>query len=81
MGKAVLVEVNCGAYSNNLLKLTQIGDMPIRVSAHRSLNYAKGVVRFRQAAQDLTNEDLARDLNMSRRNHDQPRWKMPAGLP
>ena len=41
---------------NNLLKLTQIGDMPVRVSAHRSLNYAKGVVRFRQAAQDLTNE-------------------------
>ena len=75
MGKAVLVEVNCGAYSNNLLKLTQIGDMPIRVSAHRSLNYAKGVVRFRQAAQDLTNEDLARDLNMSRRNRDQPQVK------
>ena len=72
MGKAVLVEVNCGAYSNNLLKLTQIGDMPVRVSAHRSLNYAKGVVRFRQAAQDLSNEDLARDLNMSRRNRDQP---------
>ena len=55
MDKAVLVEVNCGAYSNNLLKLTQIGYMPVRVSAHRSLNYAKGVVRFHQAAQDLTN--------------------------
>ena len=75
MGKAVLVEVNCAAYSNNLLKLTQIGYMPVRVSAHQSLNYAKGVVRFRQAAQDLTNEDLARDLNMSRRNHDQPQVK------
>ena len=75
MSKAVLVEVNCGAYSNNLLKLTQIGDMPIRVSAHRSLNYAKGVVRFRQTSQDLTNEDLARDLNMSRRNRDQPQVK------
>ena len=75
MGKAVLVEVNCGAYSKNLLKLTQIGDMPIRVSAHQSLNYAKGVVRFRQAAQDLTKEDLARDLNMSRRNRDQPQVK------
>ena len=75
MGKAVLVEVNCGAYSNNLLKLTQIGDMPVRVSAHRSLNYAKGMVRFRQAAQDLTNEDLARDLNMSRHNREQPQVK------
>ena len=38
MGKTVLVEVNCRAYSNNLLKRTQIGDMPVRVSAHRSLN-------------------------------------------
>ena len=43
--------------------------------AHRSLNYAKGVVRFRQAAQDLTNEDLARDLNASRRNRNQPQVK------
>ena len=75
MGKAVLVEANCGAYSNNLSKLTQIGDMPVRVSAHRSLNYAKGVVRFRQAAQDLTNEDIVRDLNMSRRNRDQAQVK------
>ena len=75
MGKAVLVEVNCGAYSNNLLKLTQIGNMPDMVPAHRNLNYAKGLVRFRQAAQDLTNEDPARDLNMSRRSRDQPQVK------
>ena len=75
MGKSVLVEVNYEAYSTNLLKLTQIGGMPVRVSAHRSLNYAKGVVRFRQAAQDLTNEDLARDLNASRRNRNQPQVK------
>ena len=75
MGKSVLVEVNYEAYSTNLLKLTQIGGMPVRISAHRSLNYAKGVVRFRQAAQDLTNEDLARDLNASRRNRNQPQVK------
>ena len=75
MGKAVLVEVNYEAYSTNLLKLTQIGDMPVRVSAHQSLNYAKGMVKFGQAAQDLTNEDLARDLNVSRRNRDQPQVK------
>ena len=75
MGKSVLVEVNYEAYSTNLLKLNQIGDMPVRVSAHWSLNYTKGVVRFQQAAQDLANEDLAGDLNMSRRNHDQPQVK------
>ena len=72
MGKAVLVEVNCGAYSTNLLKLTQIDDTPVRVLAHRSLNYAKGMVRFCQAAQDLTNQDLARDLNVKAQ-----RWPAP----
>ena len=70
MGRSVLVEVNHEAYFTNLMKLNQIDDMPVKVSAHRSLNYAKGVVKFRQAAEGLTNEDLARDLNMSRRNHD-----------
>ena len=75
MGRSVLVEVNHEAYFTNLMKLNQVDDMPVRVSAHRSLNYAKGVVRFRQATEGLTNEDLARDLNMSRRNHDLPQVK------
>ena len=57
------------------MKLNQIGDMPVKVSAHRSLNYAKGVVRFKQAAEGLTNEELARDLNMSWRNNDSPQVK------
>ena len=72
MGRALPVEVNHEAYSTNLLKLDKIGDMPVRVSAHRSLNYSKGVVRFKQAATDLTNEDMARDLNTSQRNKDIP---------
>ena len=72
MGWALLVEVNHEAYSTNLLKLDKIGDMPVRVSAHRSLNYSKGVVRFKQAATDLTNEDMARDLNTSQQNRDIP---------
>ena len=75
MGRSVLVEVNHEAYFTNLMKLNQIGDIPVKVSAHRSLNYAKGVVRFRQATECLTNEDLARDLNMSRCNHDLPQVK------
>ena len=70
MGKLVLVEVNHEAYFTN-----QIGDMPVKVSFHRSLNYAKGVVRFKQAAEGLTNEELARDLNMSWRNNDSPQVK------
>ena len=72
MDRALLVEVNHEAYSTNLLKLTKIGDMPVRVSARRSLNFCKGVVRFKQAATDLTNEDLVRDLNMSWRNKEPP---------
>ena len=72
MGRALLVEFNHEAYSTNLLKLTKIGDMPVRVSAHRSLNFCKGVVRFKQVATDLTNEDLVRDLNMSWSNKDSP---------
>ena len=72
MGRALLVEVKHEAHSANLLKLDQISDMAVKVSAHRSLNFSKGVVRFRQAAEDLTNEELANDLNMSRRNKDLP---------
>ena len=75
MGKLVLVEVTHEAYFTNLMKLNQIGDMPVKVSAHRSLNYAKGVVRFKQAAEGLTNEELARYLNMSWRNNESPQVK------
>ena len=75
MGKCLLVEANHEAYSTNLLKLTQIGDMPVKVSAHLSLNYAKGVVRFKEAAEGLTNEELTRDINMSWRNNESPQVK------
>ena len=40
MGRALLVEVYHKAYSTNLPKLDKIGDTPVRVSAHRSLNYS-----------------------------------------
>ena len=72
MCRAVLVEVNHETYSTNPLKLTKISDMPVRVSAHRSLNFCKRVIRLKQAATDLINEDLVRDLNMSWRNKDTP---------
>ena len=71
MGRALLVE----AYSTNLLQLDKIGDMPVRVSAHQSLNYSKGVVRFKQAATYPTNEDMARDMNTSQQNRDIPQQR------
>ena len=47
MGQALLVEVKQEAHFINLLKLAQISDIPVRVSAHYSPNFFKGVVRFR----------------------------------
>ena len=38
MGSALLVEVSHEAYARNLQKLTQIGEVPVKVSPHRSLN-------------------------------------------
>ena len=72
MGRALLVEVKHKSHSTNLLSLTKIGDMNVRVSAHRNLNFSKGVVRFRQAAEDLTIEELMNDINHSQRNKDLP---------
>ena len=66
--RGILIEVKHEAYSINLLKLVKIGDMP----AHQSLNFSKWIVRFKEAATDLSNEDLARDLNTSLHNRDIP---------
>ena len=44
-GGQVLVEVDKKSYSDNLLRSTKLVDCPIRVSAHRSLNQARGVMR------------------------------------
>ena len=37
MGRVLQVETTCEAYSTNLLKMTKIGETPVRVSPHRSL--------------------------------------------
>ena len=78
MGRALLVEVNHEAYSTNLLKLDKI-DMPVRVSAHRILNFSKGVVRFKQAATDLTNEDMAETWTCHGGIETYLKWERQAG--
>ena len=54
----LLVQTNNKKYSEMLLGMTSLADVPVKVSPHRSLNSCKGVVRSR---------DLARQYQ--RRNH------------
>lgn len=46
----ILVQTTNKSYSESLLKLTNLADVPVRCTAHRTLNSSKGVVRCR----DLT---------------------------
>ena len=43
----LLVEVVQRSHSTNLLRSTELANIPIKVSPHRSLNYRKGVIRCR----------------------------------
>ena len=72
MGPALLVEVSYEAYAHNLLKLTQIGELPVKVAPHRSMNSRKGVVKFGRAANGMSNEEVKDALNSSPRNRDMP---------
>lgn len=44
----LLVEVNDAIQTTNLLKMTTIGDNPVSVSTHRSLNTTRGVVSIEE---------------------------------
>ena len=72
MGAALLVEVAHRAYAHNLLSITQIGQVPVKVSPHRSLNSRKGVAKFGRAASGMSNEEVKDALNSSPRNRDIP---------
>ena len=72
MGPALLVEVSHEAYAHNLLKVTQIGELPVKVSPHRSMNSRKGVVKFGRAANGMSNDEVKDALNSSPRNRDMP---------
>jgi len=41
----ILIEVDREGQSKNLLKLTELCTVPVKVSAHRTLNSSKGVIR------------------------------------
>ena len=72
MGSALLVEVSHEAYARNLQKLTQIGEVPVKFSPHRSLNTRKGVAKFGRAAIGMSNEEVKDAINSSPRNRGIP---------
>ena len=72
MGSALLVEVSHEAYARNLQKLTQIGEVPVKVAPHRSLNTRKGVAKFGRAAIGMSNEEVKDAINSSPRNRGIP---------
>nr|KAG5688746.1 hypothetical protein BaRGS_002070 [Batillaria attramentaria] len=57
----LLVECKRKAHSNSLLQLQKIGDYPVTVSPHRSLNSSRGVIRD-EALADLGEAELIRTL-------------------
>src|SRR5206468_10122325 len=55
----LLVEVTCETQATNLLALKSILDLNVKVSAHRSMNSCKGVVRSYDLAQTSEAELLS----------------------
>jgi hypothetical protein len=56
---SLLVEVTREAQANNLLSLTEFASVPVKVSAHRSLNTTKGVIRSLELSKLGTDELVA----------------------
>jgi len=56
-----LVQTNNKKYSEMLLGMTSLADVPVKVSPHRSLNSCKGVVRSRDLAR-CTKEEIISEL-------------------
>nr|KAG5702026.1 hypothetical protein BaRGS_015761 [Batillaria attramentaria] len=64
----LLVECKRKAHSNSLLQLQKIGDYPVTVSPHRSLNSSRGVIRD-EALADLGEAELIRALKSQAVTH------------
>nr|KAG5701446.1 hypothetical protein BaRGS_032778 [Batillaria attramentaria] len=64
----LLVECKRKAHSNSLLQLQKIGDYPVTVSPHRSLNSSRGVIRD-EALADLGEAELIRTLKTQAVTH------------
>jgi hypothetical protein len=61
----LLVHVFRDGQTKNLLKLTSFANVPVKVSAHRSLNSCKGVIRSMDLAQ-MDPEELVSELQSQR---------------
>ena len=70
MDAALLVEFSHRAYAQNLLNVTQIGQVTVKISLHRSLNSRKGVAKLEWAATGMSNEEVQDAPNSSPRNWD-----------
>ena len=57
----LLVQTNNKKYSEMLLGMTSLADVPVKVSPHRSLNSSKGVVRSRDLAR-CSKEEIISEL-------------------
>nr|KAG5705019.1 hypothetical protein BaRGS_022861 [Batillaria attramentaria] len=64
----LLVECRRKAHSNSQLQLQKIGDYPVTVSPHRSLNSSRGVIRD-EALADLGEAELIRTLKSQAVTH------------
>jgi hypothetical protein len=60
---SILVEVTKEAYANNLLGSSRFVDIPVKVSAHRSMNTSKGVVRSYEL-RNSTETEMKEELKM-----------------
>ena len=60
--QGLLIEVEKKAHSDNLLRSTEIANIPILVTAHKTLNTCRGVVRCKELA-GLDEEEIQSELS------------------
>jgi len=62
ISQGLLIEVSKRAHAQNLLKTSTFVSIAVTVTAHRTLNFRKGVIRCRDLA-GLSEEDICRELH------------------
>ena len=68
IARGLLIEVEKKAHAVNLLKATMLVNVPIKVTAHRTLNTRKGVIRCRELA-GMEEEEIQRELSKQKVVH------------
>ena len=61
-GNILLVELTRKSHSDNLLKCNMLATVPVKVSAHRTLNFRKGVIRCADLA-DCDEDTIVEELS------------------